>query len=87
MNSERYELYTVYLSDRFSDLGVVGVMGIDEQCVDLFSLSCRALGRDVEKKMTGWLQERGTESIRFTSTGKNDTLRNLFLASGFKMVN
>lgn len=62
-------------------------MGIDEQCVDLFSLSCRALGRDVEKKMTGWLQERGTESIRFTSTGKNDTLRNLFLASGFKMVN
>ena len=87
MNSERYELYTVYLFDRFSDLGVVGVMGMSEQCVDLFSLSCRVLGRNVEKKMTRWLQERGAESIRFTSTDKNDTLHNLFLASGFKIMN
>ena len=37
-----YELYTVCLSDKFSDLGVVGVIGIKDCTVDLFSLSCRA---------------------------------------------
>jgi len=48
-------LYAVSLRDRFGDYGVVGQMRAREDggglAVDLFMLSCRALGRGVEHKM------------------------------------
>ncbi len=67
-----YELYTVCLSDRFSDLGIVGVMGICGRTVDLFSLSCRALGRKVEDKMIQYALARDVNKFCYFSTSKND---------------
>ncbi len=40
--------YSVCVSDRFSDLGIVGAIEIENDTIILFSLSCRALGRKVE---------------------------------------
>ncbi len=58
-------LLTVRVRDRFGDYGLVGMMRGREQstalAVDLFMLSCRALGRGVEQRMAnhlGLLAER-----------------------------
>lgn len=72
-----YQLYSVYVSDKFSDLGLVGVIGIDDTTLDLFSLSCRALGRNVEEKMIKMIIDKKVTDYTFISTGKNEALRNL----------
>jgi len=77
-----YELYTVCLSDKFSDLGIVGVIGLHGNCADLFSLSCRALGRNLEVQMICWIMDKKISSMRFLSTGKNEHLRHLLDTSG-----
>jgi FkbH-like protein len=55
-------LYAVSARDRFGDYGIVGCMGGaaqgEELRVDLFMLSCRALGRGVEHEMTATLGRR-----------------------------
>jgi len=59
-NNPEYHLFSVYVSDRYGDLGLVGAMGQYErtgECkLDLFCLSCRALGRNVEKVMLSYLK-------------------------------
>lgn len=77
-----YELYTVCLSDKFSNLGVIGVVGIKHCTVDLFSLSCRALGRKVEEKMIEFCLERKANKVCFCSTTKNETIGILFEKHG-----
>jgi FkbH-like protein len=55
MNSEENNLITVSISDCFGDIGLVGIIGL--RIVDCkgeftdFILSCRAMGREVEKLM------------------------------------
>lgn len=46
-----FKLYSVRVSDRFSDLGIVGAIAIEGDELQLFSLSCRALGRNIEMTM------------------------------------
>lgn len=78
------ELYTVCLSDKFSDLGVVGVIGIKNGLIDLFSLSCRALGRGVQEDMLKFAIERGVDRVCFMSTEKNQDIGALFELYGLK---
>ena len=73
---EQYKLFSVFLSDKFSDLGLVGVIGINGDLLDLFSLSCRALGRNVETSMLTYASKLGANSCRWQETDKNGNLRN-----------
>ena len=82
ISSADYELYTVCLSDKFSNLGVIGVVGIKHCTVDLFSLSCRALGRKVEEKIIEFCRERKANKVCFCSTTKNETIGILFEKHG-----
>lgn len=77
-----YELYTVCLSDKFSNLGVVGVIGIKDCTIDLFSLSCRALGRRAEENMIKFALERKASKVCFCNTSKNEGIGILFEAYG-----
>ena len=70
-----YELYSVFVSDKFSDLGLVGAFGINNTTLDLFTLSCRALGRNIENAIISVLSDYKITNIRFASTGKNEDLR------------
>lgn len=74
-----YRLYSVYVSDKFSDLGLVGAIGIDRVTLDLFSLSCRALGRNVEEKMLKVVSTEGAVDYKFRTTGKNDAIKYLLI--------
>lgn len=78
LNNPHYRLYSVYVSDKFADLGLVGVIGINDTTLELFSLSCRALGRNVEEKMIKVIRDEKVAEYLFVSTGKNEALRNLF---------
>ena len=55
LNMERSgtKIYSVYLKDRYSDLGLIGAMEMTGDRLTLFSVSCRALGREVERHMIG----------------------------------
>lgn len=71
-----YQMYSVYISDKFSNLGLVGAIGIHEDTLDMFSLSCRALGRHVENKMMDLIIKNKVVFFKFKSTEKNETLHN-----------
>ena len=77
---EGYELYSVCVSDKFSDLGLVGAVGISGDAVDLFVLSCRALGRGVENEMSEFLKSRNLVSYKFASTTQNEEVNALLKA-------
>lgn len=69
-----YELYSVSLSDKFSDLGLVGAIGIDGNRLDLFSLSCRALGRNVEDIMINFIRDKNIKKNYYNLTVQNNEL-------------
>ncbi len=84
-----HRLFAVSTKDRFGDYGVVGVIGLrrcaDQISVDLFSLSCRALGRGVEYQMAAHIGQTakragvGEASFAFAQGPRNEPARQ-FLA-------
>lgn len=79
ISCEAVHLYTVTLRDKFSDLGIVGAFGIQNNKLILFSLSCRALGREIEAKMLSCIQEKyRITAFDFIDTGKNENIKRLF---------
>lgn len=74
MSSSNYN--SVYVKDKFGDLGLVGAIIINDDTVDLFCLSCRALGREVENRMVRFiLDEYDTKYIKFFNTYKNNEIK------------
>lgn len=72
--SRGYILYSISISDRFSDLGLVGAIGIDGNTLDLFSLSCRALGHKVDETMIVFIREKNIKKSYFNLTAQNNEL-------------
>lgn len=84
VSSEKVKLYSVSVADRFSDLGLVGVMEVEDDILTLFSLSCRALGREIEDKMLEFIANNHIIiKIDFRSTSKNEEIK-VLLANSFK---
>lgn len=74
MNSGNYS--SVYVKDKFGDLGLVGAIIIIEDTVDLFCLSCRALGREVEDRMVSFILDKyNAKYIKFINTYKNNEIK------------
>ena len=72
-----YCLYIVEVADRFSDLGIVGAIGLygekDDISIDLFCLSCRAFGRNIENEMVKFICDYGQINTFLTyDTHKNE---------------
>lgn len=84
--------YSVRAQDRFGDYGMVGLMmfNITNQIlsVNMFLLSCRALGRGIEQKMLAMLVEEahqaGTSRISFAfrPTEKNQPIKAFLTQTG-----
>jgi FkbH-like protein len=93
---EDWNVYSVRVSDRFGDSGIVGVVITKvDGCsweIDTFLLSCRIIGRTVEKAMLGFLAERsrrvGAEFLQgwFFPTKRNAPARDLYSSHRFKAV-
>ena len=70
-----YQLQAVYMADIYRNLGLVGCIGIELQkkSLDLFCLSCRALGRKVEQQLLAAVPPEIVH-LRWRETGKNEKL-------------
>ncbi len=78
VTKNEFKLYSVRVSDRFSDLGIVGAIAIEGDVLQLFSLSCRALGRNIEMTMLAEIKERHKITrYRFRNTNKNGDIRDI----------
>ncbi|MEQ1841584.1 MAG: HAD-IIIC family phosphatase, partial [Verrucomicrobiales bacterium] len=81
---------SVHVADRFGDYGLVGMIlyqghqGASELAVELFQLSCRAMGKGVERAMVIALGKRalelgsGTVSVIYSATDRNEPCRRFF---------
>jgi FkbH-like protein len=77
LEDDRCQCFTVDVSDRFGDYGLVGAVitarrGV-ELVIDTFVLSCRVLGRGVEHRILAFLAELGAATVvaRLQPTSRN----------------
>jgi FkbH-like protein len=91
--SDRFLVLSCSASDRFGDLGIIGVFIAEtdngEAVIDSYLLSCRALGRNIEyaflNAAVAVLRERGIKHIRsgYLKTARNTANENFYKNAGF----
>ncbi|MCX7114410.1 MAG: HAD-IIIC family phosphatase [Gammaproteobacteria bacterium] len=92
-DSPDWDIYTMRVSDKFGDYGLVGVALIeklpDAWYIDSFLMSCRALGRHAESallaKLAGFAKHHGVEVVKasFIPTNKNTVAAEFLVSHGF----
>ena len=94
-NDENMLVGCAQVEDKFGDNGVTGAFivqsdGSKEWILDTFLLSCRVMGREVEKSILGYIikkaKDRGIEKIKaqYIPTQKNKPIENFLPDCGFK---
>ncbi len=91
--SEKFMVNSYSVSDRFGDQGIVGVTIVEkagrEWRIDTFLLSCRVLGREIERVMAANILEQagsaGAESVtgRYIPTQKNAMVKDFYKSISF----
>ena len=92
---DKYLIGCVQVEDKFGDNGITGVFivhkeNFEEWFIDTFLLSCRIMGREVEKGMFGYIvnkaKENGIEQIKaqFIPSQKNKPIENFLPNCGFQ---
>ena len=91
-------VYSARVKDKFGDYGITGVVIItlkskDEWEIDTFLLSCRVLGRGVEKTILSWIMEEAKKAKvkrlvgTYIPTQKNPVCKDFYEDNGFKKIN
>ena len=96
MDGEAHVTRYLRLSDRLADHGLVavliGVIEPDAIEIDTFLMSCRVIGRTVEKQMLAHLcreaERIGCRTLRgtYVATAKNEVVRDLYAGLGFRQT-
>lgn len=94
--NSKYLIFSARVEDRFGDNGIVGVIIIemlaDQWRIDTFLLSCRVLGREIEKTLLAFIIDRmgKTGCLKLTgefiSTKKNEPAKDFYKANKFTLV-
>ena len=89
-----HAVFVAELRDRFGYCGIIGValasLADTQWIFSLFALSCRVLGRGIERAFLAFLVNRGVQhgctriEMLYKPTGKNRMMRALFQMSGFR---
>ena len=91
----RYLVGCIQVEDKFGDNGITGVFIVHKEnskewFIDTFLLSCRIMGREVEKGMLGYIvnkaKENGVEQIKaqFIPSQKNKPIEDFLPNCGFQ---
>ncbi len=82
---DRAAVYDFRVTDRFGDLGVVGVAIVRGGEIDTLLLSCRALGRGIEAAMLYHLCQEAGEglSARYIQSARNGMVSRFYDEHGF----
>jgi FkbH-like protein len=83
------DVFTLDVSDRFADYGLVGVALVEGARLTCFALSCRAIGLDAEtvllrRALLRCRERAPSASVPFVRTERNLPATRLFLAPGFE---
>lgn len=96
MNERDHQILWLKMADKFGDLGIVGSCIVrhvgDCAEIDTLLLSCRAIGRGVEKQFLSEVLHLArnfgarTAQGEFIRTAKNGQVENFYIENGFKPV-
>jgi len=93
IGSDDHLVYSVQVEDKFGDQGIVGVIIINcekEWQIDTFLLSCRVIGRNIEKVMLDFIinvaKKKQAKRIigQYVATEKNKPCVGLYQDNGFQ---
>jgi FkbH-like protein len=75
-----HKVYSFSLVDKFGDLGIISIAILIDNNIDLFLMSCRALGRKVENKVLFIISNdhESSLSVRYKSNNKNAQVESFF---------
>ena len=99
LTTKRYELsqikelmqngfvYDFSVSDKFGDMGLIGVVIIIDNAIDSFLLSCRVLGRGIEECVLDFITRRH-QNLRavYSKTEKNSLVEEFYEKNGFELI-
>ena len=83
---ERGFVFDFRVSDKFGDMGIVGVAVVLDSEIETFLMSCRALGRRLETQMLKYVCKKvEARPLRasFTRSAKNDMAAEFYESNGF----
>ena len=99
LTTKRYELFQIKelmqnafvydfsVSDKFGDMGLVGVIIIKENEIDSFLMSCRVLGRGIEESVLNFITHRHKQlRATYCKTEKNSLVEEFYEKNGFKLL-
>ncbi len=87
--AEGWKIWCISVADRFGDNGITGCIMINGDEIDTFLLSCRILGKGIEKafikKIMALLKESDVATVKaaFLPTAKNAQVADLYDRCGF----
>lgn len=94
--SKDSDIYTLKVSDKISDLGLIGVAIVKYEegtmFIDSFLMSCRALGRALENALLAFLinsgAEKGAEKVigRYVPSKKNIQTQDFYSKNNFMLI-
>ena len=87
---DNYSVFSFQVTDKYGDLGIVGVGIVIDDLVDTLLLSCRALSRRVEEKILKVIQlETGNKNLKavYEETAANSQVEEFYEDMGFEIIN
>ena len=85
-------IWCLSISDRFGDSGITGAMIVKRDEIDELLLSCRILGKGIEKEFITQILEKLKESgitelkATYIPTKKNVLVKNFYESIGFTLI-
>ena len=97
MLDPNYKVFALHFSDKYAEAGIVGLMVLrkvneGDYLIDVFNLSCRVIGRTVEKTFMAEIVERlkreGVKTLRglYVPSARNEKVKELYATFGFKKI-
>lgn len=90
--AESWKIWCISVADRFGDNGITGCIMVNGDTIDTFLLSCRILGKGIEKafikKILAMLKDSGVETVKaiYLPTAKNAQVADFYDRCGFPCV-
>lgn len=90
--NDGWRIWTLGVADKFGDNGITGCMMVNGDTIDTFLLSCRVLGKGIEKaflrKVLSVLKDDGIRNVRadYIPTAKNGQVKDFYDKCGFQCI-
>ena len=87
--ADGWKIWCISVADRFGDNGITGCIFVNGDTIDTFLLSCRILGKGIEKAfikmILAILKDNGVETVKaaFLPTAKNAQVADFYDRCGF----